>query len=283
MRGPAILERTMSVPTPKGANGKARPWQYHPRSDHHSKVACWGVILDLLQDCPLLREHLSDGKVGFGINHELVDFRNNRKKALDLVVCSPGSGRVKRPADLRSLAKSWHIVLSDDDRERLRALPDLPVVAVGNVLVALEVKACMTEFAKAGPRLHDELNSSHLIVHAASNEAIAVGLVILNLARRFKSPSRNPGADDATVWNSHKQPRDAGLVIRKLVDLPRRPNTSEVGYDAFGVIGIDCENDGAAPVRLVAEQPSPQPGDLLHYDTMIHRISGLYASRFANR
>lgn len=273
----------MSVPTPKGPKGKARLWQYHPRSDHHSKVACWGVVFDLLQDCPLLRQHLTQGKVGFGINHDLVDFRNNRKKALDLVICSPGSGRVQRASDLLSLAEFWHIELADDDRSCLQRLPDLPVVPVGNVLVALEAKACMTEFAKAGPRLHDELNSSHLIVHAASNEAIAVGLVILNFAERFKSPGRNPEAQPDTVWNHHKQPRDAGLVIQKLADLPRRPNTNEVGYDAFGVIGIDCDNDGSAPVRLVGGQPSPQPGDLLHYDTMIHRISGLYASRFAHR
>ena len=62
MLGPRILARTMSVPTA----GAGKPfrfgnlWQYHSRSDRHSKVACWGLVLDLLGDCPLLRDLPAD-------------------------------------------------------------------------------------------------------------------------------------------------------------------------------------------------------------------------------
>ena len=48
---------------------------------------CWGVTLDLMLACPLLREHVSAGKVSLGINHEMSDFRNKKKKNLDLVLC----------------------------------------------------------------------------------------------------------------------------------------------------------------------------------------------------
>ena len=71
MHGPEILVRTLSKQTRKDKRG--RRWQYHPRSDHHSKVACWGVTFDLLRSCPLLVKHIADGKVGFGINHEMRD------------------------------------------------------------------------------------------------------------------------------------------------------------------------------------------------------------------
>jgi hypothetical protein len=59
------------------------------------------------------------------------------------------------------------------------------------VPVAIEAKACMTEFRKARPLLYDELNSSHLTIHGDTNGAIAAALVIVNIATTFISPTRN--------------------------------------------------------------------------------------------
>ena len=72
MYGPDILVRTLSSPTRRDKSGNL--WQYHSRSDHHSKVACWGVIFDLVLTTPLLRRHIDAGVVCFGINHEMRDF-----------------------------------------------------------------------------------------------------------------------------------------------------------------------------------------------------------------
>ncbi len=38
----------------------------------------------------LLSRHVRDGKVTFGINHEIRDYQHNRKKDLDLVICRRG-------------------------------------------------------------------------------------------------------------------------------------------------------------------------------------------------
>src|SRR5215212_6492457 len=108
MLGPGILARTLTVPTVKG---KEALWQYHPRSDHHSKVACWGILFDLLQHSKLLREHVESGRVVFGINHEMRDFRTGRKKDLDLVLARRGSGTIKNPLTFRSLMNKWGILL----------------------------------------------------------------------------------------------------------------------------------------------------------------------------
>lgn len=43
----------------------------------------------------------------------------------------------------------------------------------------------MTAFSKSYPRLYDELNSSHAVIHGASNRALAVGLAIINVAEDF--------------------------------------------------------------------------------------------------
>jgi hypothetical protein len=102
MYGPGILVRTLTKPTRVDRYGNR--WQYHSRSDHHSKVACWGIVFDLMRTCPLLNRHIAAAKIVFGINHEMRDFQHDRKKNLDLVLCTPASGR---PAKRRLTLPVW--------------------------------------------------------------------------------------------------------------------------------------------------------------------------------
>src|SRR5438552_16122163 len=103
MDGPSILVSSMSVPQPRGASGTL--WQYNSRSDLHSKVACWGVLFDLLAHSQLMNGHAINGKVVLGINFKLSDFSTGREKKLDLVVARPaGAAPKKKPRSLASLA-----------------------------------------------------------------------------------------------------------------------------------------------------------------------------------
>jgi hypothetical protein len=256
-------------------------WQYHSRSDRHSKVACWGVLLDLLATSGLLRDHVTDGKVVFGVNHSMHDFVNDQRKDLDLVIARPGEeqeGRQHRT--FAELGGHYGVVLEDQDRRQLEQLPDVVEGAVGSVLIALEAKACMTEHGKARPRLYDELNSSHQIVHSATNQALAVGFVMINACEEFFSPNRNQGlADRDREPNSHPQPRALQSTLDKVAQLPRRSDQSARGYDGLGIVVVDMRNDGT-PVHLVTDPPAPQPGDLFHYDSMIRRVAAEYDSTF---
>ena len=85
MDGPEILARTMTATRIPDQFGNL--WQYHPRSDRHSKVACWAAFFDLLGTSALLHRHVAEGKVIFGVNHTMRDFKTRRKKDLDLVDC----------------------------------------------------------------------------------------------------------------------------------------------------------------------------------------------------
>lgn len=139
----------------------------------------------------------------------------------------------------------------------------------------------MTEHGKARPRLYDELNSSHQITHSSSNQALAVGFVMVNAAEEFLSPGRNQelahGAPE--VVNHHRQPEALVSTIDKVRQLPRRSDQTARGYDGLGIVVVDMRNDGG-PVRLVTEDPAPQPGDLFHYDSMIRRVAAEYDSSF---
>ena len=257
-------------------------WQYHSRSDLHSKVACCGVFFDLMTTSALLREHVADGKVVVGVNHPMLDFVNNKRKKLDLVLARPGTEQGPRRArSMPELFEQWGVNL-DTDQQRL--LDEMPVAyegSVGSVLVAMEAKACMTAHSKAGPRLYDELNSSHGIVHAASANALAVGFVMVNAAQTFVSPdlNRRLTVGQRRTASEHNQPHATDVALRALGQLPRRSDNSARGYDGLGIVVVDAPNDGT-PVHLVTDPPAPQPGDNLHYDSMLRRVAGEYDSTF---
>jgi hypothetical protein len=268
----------MSVAQPRGRS--QRPWQYHSRSDLHSKVACWSVLFDLLQQSALMRAHAAQGKIVFGVNHKLTDFRTGKEKDLDLVIARPDGAPT--PRTLIDLALEYHVVLDARQRSELEALPPIYRAPVGAVLVALEAKAAMTEHIKALPRFYDELNSSHQIVHGASNQALAVGLAMINASPSFISPDRNraPGATD--VVSKHDQPRVAAAAVEMVRNkLPRRSSGAGVGYDGLAILVVSAANDGT-PVTLVTAPPAPPPGDIFNYDNAVTRVANEYDTTFRN-
>lgn len=279
MYGPEILVRTLSKISRTDKFGN--DWQYHSRSDHHSKVACWGIVFDLLRTCSLLRRHVEAGVVNFGINHEMSDFVHDRKKDLDLVLCTPGSGHLKGlGANLTDLGKTYGVELSAGERSELARLPVLTRAPVGSVLMALEAKACMTAHQRALPRLYDELNSSHATVHGASDLAIAAGFAMVNMSEIYLSPDLNKkNRTSDPEWSRHNQPKAAQITVDKVRQLPKRSKTGDLGYDALAIVVVDFVNDGR-PVELVTRPPAPQPGDIYHYDSMIERLGHIYATRF---
>lgn len=284
MDGPQILARTMTVTRIEDHYGNL--WQYHSRSDRHSKVACWAAFYDLLNTSALLRHHVRDGKVIFGVNHTMRDFKTRRKKDLDLVIARPGTKEpnpITRDKTLTSLAEHYGVVLTSEERARLAALPVARGGPVGNVLVALEAKACMTKFSSSRPRLYDELNSSHLTIHGASDQAAAAALVTVNVSSEFISPDRNRISLAGRVPDvrSFTQPAGAASIVEKITEIPRRSSPRDEGFDSIGVVMLYCRNDGS-DIIVVDQPPAPARSDDFHYDQMIRRLGNIYDTRFAN-
>lgn len=281
MHGPEILARYLTVPGPPDKYGNR--WQYHSRSDRHSKVGCWGVAFDLLLTSSLLRRHVEAGKVILGVNHTMTDFATSRKKDLDLVIARPSGVRSGAARSFASLAFHYGIDLTPDEHDVFAGLPAFPVGPVGAVLVALEAKACMTAHVKSLPRLYDELNSSHLCVHGASRQALAIGYVQVNNSDDFVSPVVNSHrlGDRAPVITPHRQPADTLRVLQKIAEIPRRSVSSEVGFDGIGVTVLRLRNNGD-PVTVVSDPPAPAAGDAFDYGSMIVRMANEYDTTFAS-
>lgn len=269
----------MSIPRVTDKFGNL--WQYHSRSDQHSKAACWALLFDLLQHCPLLRRHIAEEKIGFGINHEMRDFKNNRSKYLDLVICTPGTATKNDNLTFVDLAEQYHVELDAAQRAQLASYPALKRVSVGSVHLALEAKAAMTEHIKALPRLFDELNSSHLAIHGSADFAIAAGFAVVNYSATFVSPDRNKMSlkGQVPIVTKHVQPKATERTIKKLEEIPRRTHGGAEGFDALGIVVLELKNDGSA-VSILNDPPAPASADVWHYDQMIRRISSLYANKF---
>ncbi|MFE9392956.1 hypothetical protein [Streptomyces sp. NPDC006784] len=270
-----ILTRSLSKAVPIRGN----MLQYHGRSDRHGQLICWGILFDLMLNSAVLRSHVEAGKVVFGINHTLRSFSPEKKKKLDLVLCRPKAGAPSpsKPRTLHTIADKHGIELSSEQQAMLDGLPVIQEGPVGNVLVALEAKACMTEHIKALPRLYDELNSSHQIVHGHSSNALSIGFFMVNAADEFHSPTNS----DKPVPNRHKQPHALERAVAQVSELPRRGHHTSQGFDGLGIVVVNMNNDGTSPCKLVNTSPAPAPDDVLHYDSMVQRMAHEYDARFS--
>jgi hypothetical protein len=279
VNGPEIIARTLSEVRPFGPS--KRRMQYHSRSDHHSKLCCWAIAFDLLTTSSLLREHVATRKVCIGVNHTMVDFKTNRKKDLDLVIARPAVDYpvAKNVVTLADIGESIGVMLTDEQKAAFAALPAIERQPVGSTLVALEAKAAATEHKKSESRMFDELNSSQATIHGAADQAVAVGLALVNIADTFISPGRQENGQPVVV-NRHNQPAAAESLIDKLRELPRRSAPGESGFDALGIIVIMLVNDGS-PVTIDTGPPAPQPGEQDTYAAMVLRAASLYDYRFS--
>jgi hypothetical protein len=273
MLGPSIIARTMSVPTQRG--GREATWQYHSRSDNHSKLACWTVLLDLMLECDVFRSAAEAGRVGFGINHVMVGPIN---KTLDLVVtvAAPHRSAGKRLRFV-DLIERYGIVLTTEEKARIADLPtilhDLPD-DISEVAIALEAKACMTEHVKSIPRLHAEILATGYLAKRATPRSIVVSYSLVNAASTFVTPS------GAGKKNKHNMPEDAARVVQMLrTAIPRVQDGGVYGFDAIGVTVLDCANDGR-PVMVIDQPPAPALSDAVRYERMIVAICSEYRNRF---
>jgi len=263
----------MSVPTRRGSAGAA--WQYHSRSDTHSKVACWTLLFDALLECDVLRAHAEQGRLGFGINHVMVGPIN---KTLDLVLTRvPPSRSAKSRLSFVDLVTRFGICLSDTDQLELATLPAIAhddMEDVSEVLVALEAKACMTEHLKSLPRLHAEILATGYLAKRSMPRSIVVSYSLVNAARTFRTPS------GVAKINHHNQPEDAQRVMEMLATaIPLARDTHNlIGYDVIGAIAIECSNDGS-PVVLCDGTSAPAKTSHIRYERMIRSLCSEYRSR----
>jgi hypothetical protein len=247
MYGPQILVRSLSHPTRTDRYGNR--WQYHSRSDHHSKVACWGIVFDLLRICPLLRRHVAEGRVGFGINHEVRDFVHDRKKNLDVVLCTPSSAETRSTVTFAGLARSIASAISGrrgsrisepkDPREARRRVGGLAFPDDGDAKSHAPERADGSRVAEA---IGGEFAQPELAVRLRDRRASAAGMTMPEASvHEHRPPLRLVGevgrarktADISAVTDAQRPERTCNLLLRPGVSLPHASHQGRARFSGL--------------------------------------------------
>lgn len=239
---------------------QSRSWKYpkdvpyHPRSDKHGGAQCRYFVDDLMHENDAIAEAARKGEIVYAEDYDVGDPKGLGWN-VDLVIGPPAADDVQLPAS-GGMAR------------------DTP----GEVWLACDAKSIITEHQKARRNRQRDINSFADIMHTHHEQAIACGILLLNAASQFDSPTRD--ADDIT---DHP---NIDRIIGEIVDLFDSINRSEgeisANLDGAGLIVVDHTNleDDIGDTTLVTEEPAPQPGERVYYRTFVEQMSQLLEQRF---
>jgi hypothetical protein len=241
------------MPLPNSLRAYLRAAPYHPQKGTQlGNVLSAAIVTDLLATCQPLAAKAAAGEVVWDTNFNLI--YGTTKWNADLVIGQPPPGTAPPLGEpIRKAAPS-------------------------SVHIAVEIKTVMTEHKKAVKNRKRELEAHHTHVHDYSARAIAGGVLIVNIAGRFKSPLREP--HDITT---HKDPkRLVKHCMNEARAISERGGPIGSGLDAKAVLVVDDDNINWAAAEFYERPPAPQVGDPMHYDAFIQRLCAEWRSRFAS-
>ena len=227
---------------------------YHPRSDSHGGAQCRYFVDDLLYESDAIREAAAAGELVYQEDYEVGE--GGLSWNTDLVIGPP--------------ADSVEVSL-DGDREMALADP-------AEIYLAADAKSIMTEHQKARRNRQRDINSFADIMHHHHEKALTAGILLVNLAEQFDSPLRDP--DDVTD-HVHIE-RIVGEIIEMFDSINRSEGEISANLDGAGVVVVRHSNliDDIGDTELVTEPPAPQPGDRIHYRTLVQQMADWMETRF---
>jgi hypothetical protein len=223
---------------------------YHPRSNKHSNALAEAIINDLLNYCPKIKSKAAAGQIVYDLNFTIIS--GTADWNIDLVV---GSAPPDTPPPIHPIGI-------------IRTRPVL-------VQIAIELKTVMTEHRKAVKNRKRDFDAHHAHVHQYNQNAIAGGVIVLNVSEKFRSPLRQ----EDTV---HHDPQK---LVNHCINEMRSVSSSggivgSPGLDAKAVIVIDLDNITIRETSYLTTKPAPTVGDPVHYDSFIQTVCDLYTTRF---
>jgi hypothetical protein len=240
------------MPLPNSFLAHLRAGPYQPRSSKHGAALAEAIVADLVATCKPLAAQALAGEVVWDSDFDLV--YGTATWNTDLAIGKPPPGTAPPEAG-----------------EAIRKTPP------SYVQIAIEIKSVMTEHRKAIKNRKRDLESHHQHVHTYSADTIAGGVMMLNIAPRFRSPLRRPG--DITT---HKDP--VKLIEHCMAEMKAvsvRGGPTGAGLDAKGVLVVSDDNLDIPATEYWEKPPAPKVGDPMHYDAFIQRLGAEWSRRFA--
>ena len=137
------------------------------------------------------------------------------------------------------------------------------------IWLAIDAKSVMTEHGKARRNRQRDINSFADIMHQHHPGAVAGGILLINMADRFKSPLRDEG--DITEHDRIETLVEETVDIFR--DIERAQGEVSPNVDGVGCVVVEHTNmDDGHETRLVTEPPAPQQGDIVQYRQFIEIV-----------
>lgn len=226
---------------------------YHPRSPAHGSASCLYLIDDMLHESDVFREVAREGKIVYQEDHNVGE--GDSKWNVDLIIGPP---REEVQTEI------------GDDVSLVEAEPE-------EVWLAIDAKSVMTEHGKARRNRQRDINSFADIMHSHYPGAVTGGILLINLADRFKSPLRDE--DDIT---EHDRIEDlVAETVDIFRDIDRAQGKVSPNVDGVGCVVVEHTNlDDDHETRLVTEPPAPQKGDIVQYHEFLEIILDVFEDRW---
>jgi hypothetical protein len=227
---------------------------YHPRSPKHGSASCLFLLDDLLHESELVQEAAANGEIVYQEDHTVGSGQSRWNT--DLVVGPP--------AEREELPSSFQ------EREIFEGEPE-------EIWLAIDAKSVMTEHGKARRNRQRDINSFADIMHQHYPGAVTGGVLLINMAERFRSPLRDEG--DITEHDRIEQLVEETVEIFR--DIDRSEGDLNHNVDGVACVVIEHTNmDDGNPTRIVTDPPAPQPDDIAHYRDFVDIIASTFEDRF---
>jgi len=230
---------------------------YHPRSPKHGRASCLYFLADLIESSDRFRAAAKEGDIVYREDYTVGDReREQLHWNADLVVGPPANSDVDVPH---------------------HGDPPIAEGTPGRVWLAVDAKSVMTEHGKARRNRQRDVNSFADIMNHHHPGAVTGGLLLLNMADRFRSPLREEG--DITEHNRIERLVEETVAIFR--DIDRADGDVSPNVDGVGCIVVEHTNmDDGDPTQLVTEPPAPQPEDAVNYRTFLETIAKTVEKRW---
>jgi hypothetical protein len=207
----------------------------------------------MLHESDVFREVAREGKIVYQEDHNVGE--GDSKWNVDLIIGPP---REEVQTEI------------GDDVSLVEAEPE-------EVWLAIDAKSVMTEHGKARRNRQRDINSFADIMHSHYPGAVTGGILLINLADRFKSPLRDE--DDIT---EHDRIEDlVAETVDIFRDIDRAQGKVSPNVDGVGCVVVEHTNlDDDHETRLVTEPPAPQKGDIVQYHEFLEIILDVFEDRW---
>lgn len=228
---------------------------YHPRSPTHGSKQCRYFLADMLGTSERMRAAAQNGAIVFEEDYTVGEGQDRWNT--DLVIGPPAADDIQGPSDDAALPIA-------------EAEPE-------HIWLAIDAKSVMTEHGKARRNRQRDINSFADIMHTHHPGAITGGLILINMAERFRSPLRDEG--DVTQHDRIEQLVQETVEIFRTID--RAQGDVSPNVDAVACVVVKHTNlDDGTETRLVTDPPAPQPGDIVRYEDVVELLVETFEQRW---